>query len=136
MLKFFVELSDGELQEGSTWEAATAGSTFGLDNLVALVDCNGIQADGPLVVNIEPVADKWRSFGWETMEIDGNSMDQIVNALHAARSRAGKPKAIILRTRPGRGIPTLEKREKAHFVQVDPDEWDALEQELEDCCDV
>jgi len=133
--RVFVELSDGELQEGSTWEAATAGSTFGLDNLVALVDCNGIQADGPLVVNIEPVADKWRSFGWETMEIDGNDMDQIVNALHAARSRARKPKAIILRTRPGRGIPTLEKREKAHFVRVDPDEWDALERELEECYD-
>lgn len=133
--RVFVELSDGELQEGSTWEAATAGSTFGLDNLVALVDCNGIQADGALVVNIEPVADKWRAFGWETLEIDGNDMEQIVNALHASRSRSGKPKAIVLRTRPGRGIPTLEKREKAHFVRVDPDEWDALERELERCFD-
>ena len=61
-----MELSDGEMQEGSTWEAAMAGSSFRLDNLVALVDCNGIHADGKLVLDIEPVAEKWRAFGWDT----------------------------------------------------------------------
>ncbi|MGI8966084.1 MAG: transketolase, partial [Limisphaerales bacterium] len=70
--RVFVELSDGELQEGSTWEAAMSASHFKLDQLIAIVDCNGIQADGPIVLNIEPVADKWKSFGWETKEIDGN----------------------------------------------------------------
>ena len=64
--RVFVELSDGEMQEGSTWEAAMAGAHFGLDGLVALIDCNGIQADGPVVLDMEPVADKWRAFGWET----------------------------------------------------------------------
>jgi transketolase len=129
--RVFCELSDGEMQEGATWEAAMSAGHFGLDNLVALIDCNGIQADGALVLNMEPVADKWRAFGWETAEIDGNDMAQIVNALHGARSRSGKPKAIVLRTTPGKGIPTLEQRERAHFVRVDAGEWEALAEELE-----
>ena len=83
--RVFVELSDGELQEGSTWEAAMAAAHFKLDRLVAIIDCNGIQADGPIVLNIEPVAEKWKSFGWETTEIDGNDMAQIVQALETAR---------------------------------------------------
>jgi len=129
--RVFCELSDGEMQEGATWEAAMSAGHFGLDSLVALIDCNGIQADGALVLNMEPVADKWRAFGWETAEIDGNDMAQIVNALHGARSRSGKPKAIVLRTTPGKGIPTLERRERAHFVRVDAGEWEALAEELE-----
>ena len=68
----FVEFSDGELQEGATFEALMAGASFRLDNLVALIDCNGIQADGRIVIDIEPVADKCRAFGWDTVEIDGN----------------------------------------------------------------
>ncbi|MBZ6079094.1 transketolase [Microvirga puerhi] len=129
--RVFVELSDGEMQEGSTWEAAMSASHFRLDNLVALIDCNGIQADGAVVLHMEPVANKWRAFGWDTVEIDGNDMDQVVNALHGARSRNGKPKAIVLRTLPGKGVPTLEQREKAHFVRVEPGEWDDLAMELE-----
>jgi len=129
--RVFVELSDGELQEGSTWEAAMCASSFRLDNLIALNDCNGIQADGKVVLDMEPVPDKWRAFGWDTVEIDGNDMAQIVHALQGARSRNGRPKAIVLRTLPGKGVPTLERREKAHFVQVSPDEWGALAEELE-----
>src|SRR6185312_1485386 len=124
--RVFVELSDGEMQEGSTWEAAMSASHFGLDGLVALVDCNGIQADGPVVLDMEPVADKWQAFGWEVAEIDGNAMGDIVAALRDARQASGRPKAIVLRTLPGKGVPTLERREKAHFVRVDPGEWDAL----------
>jgi transketolase len=129
--RVFVELSDGEMQEGSTWEAAMAAASFRLDNLVALIDCNGIQADGALVLNMEPVADKWRSFGWASEEIDGNDINAVVGALVSARRTDAAPHAIILRTRPGRGVPTLERREKAHFVRVDPDEWDALRAELD-----
>jgi len=129
--RIFCEVSDGELQEGSTWEAATAGSTFKLDNLVTLVDCNGIQADGPMVVNIEPVADKWRAFGWDTVEIDGNDMKAIVDSLHRARAREGKPKAIVMRTKPGKGVARLEAREKAHFIAVGAAEWGAIAEELE-----
>ncbi len=130
--RIFVEFSDGELQEGSTWEALMSGGSFGLDNLVALIDCNGIQADGKIVIDIEPVADKCRAFGWDVQEIDGNSMDAIVAALRAARAKNGKPKAIVLRTLPGKGVPTLEKREKAHFVRVEANEWDQFDRELEE----
>ena len=129
--RVFCMLSDGELQEGSTWEAATAGSTFGLDNLVAINDCNGIQADGPMVVNIEPVADKWRAFGWDTIEIDGNDMVQVVTALNWARGRRRKPKVIVMRTKPGKGVARLEARQKAHFIDVGPSEWETIGSELE-----
>ncbi len=129
--RVFCELSDGELQEGSTWEAAMSASHFGVDRLVALIDCNGIQADGRIVLDMEPVADKWRAFGWQVQEIDGNDLAAIVAALGAARAPQGKPHAIVLRTRPGSGVPTLEAREKAHFVRVEADEWDALIAELE-----
>jgi transketolase len=129
--RVFVELSDGEMQEGATWEAAMAAPHFRLGTLVALIDCNGIQADGPIVMGVEPVAEKWRAFGWEATEIDGNCMAEIVNALHGARSSNGRPKAIVLRTLPGKGVPTLERREKAHFVRVEPGEWNALALELE-----
>ncbi len=129
--RVFVELSDGELQEGSTWEAAMSASHFGLDGLVALVDCNGIQADGPVVLDMEPVADKWRSFGWETFEIDGNDMDAVIETLAAARQRNGKPKAIVLRTLPGKGVRRIEQSEKSHFFRVDVGQWDAIIDEFE-----
>jgi transketolase len=129
--RVFVELSDGELQEGSTWEAAMAISHFRLDNLVALVDCNGIQADGPIVLRMEPIADKWRAFGWEARDINGNDLSEIIDALHWARAAAGVPHAIVLRTTPGKGLPSLERREKAHFVRIEPGDWDEFEKEFE-----
>jgi transketolase len=129
--RVFCELSDGELQEGATWEAAMAAAHFGLDSLVALIDCNGIQADGPMVIDMEPLADKWASFGWVTQEISGNDIGAVVAALTRARIAASKPHAILLRSTPGFGAPRLMAREKAHFVRVEPDEWDALIAELE-----
>ena len=129
--RVFVELSDGEMQEGATWEAAMAGGHFGLDRLVALIDCNGIQADGPMVIDIEPVADKWRAFGWDTVEIDGNDMTAIVGALMTARAANGRPKAIVLRTLPGKGVPRIEASEKAHFFRVELDQWDSIIDEFE-----
>jgi transketolase len=80
---------------------------------------------------MEPVAGKWASFGWATQEIDGNDMAVLVAALKRARQGSGKPHAIVLRTTPGFGAPRLMAREKAHFVRVEPDEWDALMAELE-----
>src|SRR4029079_2883746 len=102
--RVFVELSDGEMQEGATWEAAVSSSHFRLDNLVALIDCNGIQADGKMVLDMEPVADKWRAFGWDTREVNGNDIEAVVAALAAARQRTKRPHAIVLRTTPGYGI--------------------------------
>lgn len=124
--RVFCELSDGEMEEGSTWEAAMSAGHFGLDGLVALIDCNGIQADGPVVINIEPVADKWRAFGWDTVEIDGNDMNAIVGALMLARNANGRPKAIVLRTLPGKGVPRIESSEKSHFFRVDVSQWDSI----------
>jgi transketolase len=129
--RVFVELSDGEMQEGAIWEAAMAAAHFRLHDLVALIDCNGIQADGALVLDMEPVAAKWRAFGWATQEIDGNDLAAVVAALAEARAAEGRPHAIVLRTRPGCGVPTLERREKAHFVRVEHGEWDALRTELD-----
>ncbi|MDB5659689.1 MAG: transketolase [Cypionkella sp.] len=129
--RVFCEFSDGELQEGSTWEATMGAATFKCDNLVALIDCNGIQADGPVTVQIEPVADKFTAFGWDTVEVNGNDMAALVDALAGAREKNGRPKAIVLRTTPGHGVPTLVARDRAHFVRVDNSEWDALKAELE-----
>lgn len=129
--RVFVELSDGELQEGSTWEAAMAIPHFKLDNLVALVDANGIQADGPIVLKMEPIAEKWRAFGWQVRDINGNDIGAVVDSLHWARATAGEPHVIVLRTTPGKGIPTLERREKAHFVRIEPGDWGEFEKEFE-----
>ncbi len=129
--RVFVELSDGELQEGSTWEAAMAAAHFKLDHLVAIIDCNGIQADGPMVLNIEPVAEKWEAFGWLTTEIDGNDMAQVISALHGARRAAGQPKALVARTVPGKGVPCIEQCEKAHFLNVSQIDWNEAIRELE-----
>lgn len=129
--RIICELSDGELQEGSVWEAAMAAASHRVDNLIAVIDCNGIQADGPSVLDMEPITAKWTAFGWDTREIDGNDIDAIMQAFDQLRVRDGRPKAIVLRTTPGKGIPTLENRERAHFVRVEASEWDKLRDELE-----
>lgn len=129
--RVFCEFSDGELQEGSTWEAAMGAATFNCDNLVALIDCNGIQADGPVTARIEPVADKFTAFGWDSVEVNGNDIEALIAALEGARDRNGRPKCIVMRTTPGFGVPTIMARERAHFVRIANDEWDALKQELE-----
>jgi transketolase len=129
--RVFVELSDGEMQEGSTWEAAMSACHFRLDGLVALIDCNGIQADGPVVLDMEPIAARWSGFGWETFEVDGNDMAAVVKALADARVRNGKPKAIVLRTLPGKGVRRIETSEKSHFFRVDVGEWDSIIREFE-----
>jgi transketolase len=127
-------LSDGELNEGSTWEAALAGSHWRLDNLIALIDVNGQQADGPSreVLDFEPLADKWRAFGWQVWRVDGNDLGALVAAFDAARGHRGAaPRAIICDTLMGKGVPFLERREKTHFIRVEPAEWELALAELE-----
>ena len=125
-------LSDGELNEGSTWEAAQSASHWQLDNLIAVVDVNNQQADGPSseVMSFEPLEERWRSFGWHVARVDGNDLVALSEAFDAARDlQERKPRVIICDTRMGRGVPFLEGREKAHFIRVDPHEWAlALEQ--------
>src|SRR5689334_10320649 len=116
-------LSDGELDEGSTWEAAMGASHHRLGNLVAMVDINALQADGPTVgvLRTEPVADKWAACGWHAQRVDGNDVDALLAAFEGISTE--QPSVILCDTRIGRGVPMLEEREKAHFMRIDADEW-------------
>ncbi|KNC14515.1 transketolase [Pseudomonas sp. RIT-PI-a] len=128
-------LSDGELNEGSTWEAVMSASHWKLDNLIAIVDVNNQQADGRSseVLAFEPIVDRWQAFGWFTQRVDGNDLDALVKAFDAARSHGGtQPRVIICDTRMGRGVPFLETREKAHFIRVDEHEWNLALNHLEE----
>jgi len=112
----WVVIGDGETQEGSIWEAAMAASKWRLDNLTAILDYNHLQADGPVidVMPIEPVADKWRAFGWNTIEINGNDMRQVVDAMEKAREIKGIPTIIIANTIKGCGVSFMENVTKWH----------------------
>lgn len=127
-------LSDGELNEGSTWEAAMSASHWNLDNLIAIIDVNNQQADGysSEVLAFEPIVDRWQAFGWFVQRVDGNDLDQLVRAFDAARRHDGtQPRVIICDTRMGKGVPFLENREKTHFIRVDENEWDLALEVLE-----
>jgi len=120
-------LSDGELGEGSTWEAAMSAPNWDLDNLIAIVDFNNQQADGPStkVLSAEPIDAKWQAFGWHVQRIDGNDIDAVVAAFDKARELAEpRPRVIICNTKMAKGVPFLETREMTHFLRVDPHEWD------------
>lgn len=119
-------MSDGELDEGSTWEAAMGAAHHRLGNLICLVDINNQQADAPSskVLGFEPLADKWASFGWHVERVNGNDLDAVIDAFDAARSLTEeKPRVILFDTLMGRGVPFLESREKTHFIRVEADEW-------------
>ncbi|MCR5867776.1 transketolase [Aquincola sp. J276] len=119
-------MSDGELDEGSTWEAAMGAAHHRLANLVCLVDINNQQADGPSgkVLGFEPLADKWAAFGWHVQRVDGNDLAAVLRAFDGARHLAEpRPRVILFDTLMGKGVPFLEQREKNHFIRVDPPEW-------------
>jgi transketolase len=127
-------LSDGELDEGSTWEAAMACAHHGLDNVTAVVDVNALQADGPTpgVLQTEPITDKWRAFGWHAVRVDGNDIEALVAAFDGLREHRGSPSVLICDTRVGRGSPLLENKEKAHFMRVEKHEWQVARDQLEE----
>ncbi|MBG7622006.1 transketolase [Herbaspirillum sp. AP02] len=119
-------MSDGELDEGATWEAAMGAAHHQLGNLICLVDINNQQADGPSskIMGFEPLADKWTSFGWHVQRVDGNDLAAVVQAFDTARNlKDSKPRVILFDTLMGKGVPFLEQREKNHFIRVDPPEW-------------
>lgn len=119
-------MSDGELDEGSTWEAAMSAAHHGLSNLICLVDINNQQADGPStkVLGFEPLADKWAAFGWHVQRVDGNDLPAVLSAFDRARTLTeAKPRVILFDTLMGKGVPFLETRDKNHFIRVDPPEW-------------
>ena len=110
--KIFCIMGDGEQQEGNVWEAAMEAAHYNLDNLIAIIDVNGLQIDGPVsdVMNVEPLADRYRSFGWLVIEIDGHNMDQVVAGLEQARINAGcgKPTVVLANTVKGKGVSFME----------------------------
>lgn len=119
-------MSDGELDEGSTWEAALSASHFELSNLITLVDINNQQADGQStkILGFEPLVDKWAAFGWHVQRVNGNDLPAVLSAFDKARSlQQPRPRVILFDTKMGRGVPFLEQREKNHFMQVGAEEW-------------
>lgn len=116
--RVYTLLGDGELQEGIVWEAAMAASHYKLDNLVAIIDNNGLQIDGANdeVMKVSPLKEKWESFGWNTIEIDGHSFEEIKKAFTQARNKKEKPTAIIAKTVKGKGVTFMENQIGWHGV--------------------
>ena len=114
--RVYALLGDGEVQEGIIWEAAMSAAHYKLDNMIAFLDYNGLQIDGPneKVMNIGPIVDKFKSFGWNVIEIDGHDFDQIFAALDMAKETVGKPTMIIAKTIKGKGISFMENEASWH----------------------
>ena len=111
----YVMLGDGEVQEGMVWEAAMAAHHHDLGNLVAIVDCNGVQINGWVneIMTVEPLADKWRAFGWNVVEVNGHNMKDLLTVLHTAKTMRHPP-VILMRTVNGRGVSFMEDDCKWH----------------------
>jgi transketolase len=112
----YVVLGDGEIQEGQIWEAAMFAGARGIDNLVAIVDYNRIQLDGFVadILDLEPLADKWRAFNWHVLEVDGHSIPALQAAFSEAAATSGKPTVILAHTVKGKGVSFMENNPKFH----------------------
>lgn len=130
--RVYTILGDGELQEGQCYEAAMAASHYKLDNLVAFIDNNNLQIDGDVdkVMSIYPLKDKFISFGWEVIEIDGHNLDEIKGALAKAREVKGKPTAIIAKTIKGKGVSFMENNAGWHGKAPSKEEFELAMKEL------
>jgi len=122
--RVYVIVGDGENDVGETWEAAMAAPNLKLDNLVVLIDRNGIQQEGRTedIMPLEPLADKWRAFGWHVLEIDGHDVRQVLEALAAARAVKGRPVCILARTVKGKGVSFMENVIKYHGAATTDEE--------------
>ncbi len=131
--RVYVFLGDGECDEGQVWEAAMAAAHFKVDNLVAIVDRNQQQLDGYCydIMNLEPLAAKWRAFGWEVLEIDGHDFQQILKAFEKAQEVKGKPTVIIAHTIKGKGVSFMENNIEFHGKAPTPEEAEKALKELE-----
>ena len=131
--RVFTLLGDGELGEGSVWEGAMAGGHYELDNLIAIIDRNHLQISGSTedVMTLEPLAEKWKSFGWSVKEIDGNSMEEIVNVLTSVPFERDKPSLIIAHTTKGKGVDEMENLAKWHHGVPDSELFERAMNRLE-----
>lgn len=126
-------MGDGEIEEGQIWEAAMTASHYQLDNLCAIVDNNNLQIDGKVteVMNVHPIDEKFKSFGFHVINIDGNKIDEILNAFTEARTIKGKPTAIIAKTIKGKGISFMENQVGWHGKAPSKEEYETAIQELQ-----
>ena len=131
--RVFVLLSDGEMDEGSNWEAVLFAAHHGLDNLVAVVDYNKIQSLAPVVdtIGLEPFADKWRAFGWSVREADGHDHGALAQAFDSLPDIVGKPTVVICHTVKGKGVSFMENTVLWHYRSAQNDEFDAAMKELQ-----
>lgn len=130
--KVYVVLGDGELAEGSNWEAAAAAAHHRTDNLTAFIDNNGLQISGRVedVMDFAPIADKFRAFGWAVREIDGNRMEEVVDTLDALPFHTGQPSLIVAHTVKSKGFSEGEGKTAYHYWNPTPEDCDRLEKEL------
>lgn len=122
--KYIALLSDGECDEGSTWEAALLAGHLGLDNLTVIIDYNKIQSFGTTkeVLDLEPFEDKWRACKWEAASVDGHDFSQLVPTLSSLPLKGGKPSVVIAHTVKGKGIPRMENTLASHYQNIRPEE--------------
>ena len=128
----YVMFGDGEIQEGQVWESAMAGAFHKVDNVVAIVDYNRIQLDGFVkdIMEVAPLAEKWRAFGWHTLEIDGHDIPSIQKALREAEATKFRPTCIVAHTIKGKGVSFMENNPKFHGTAPTPAEVALALQEL------
>jgi transketolase len=128
----YVVLGDGEIQEGQIWEAAMFGGKYGMDNVCAILDYNGIQLDGFVkdIMDLEPIEEKWRSFGWHVIKVDGHSIPALQKAFADAAAAKGKPTIIIAHTVKGKGVSFMENNPKFHGTAPTREEATLALQEL------
>ena len=129
----FVLLSDGELNEGSNWEAILFAGHHRLDNLVAIIDCNGVQSLGSIseVLELEPLAEKFRAFGWHPVEVDGHDHDELKKAFDAVSDDSGKPTVLLARTVKGKGVDFMENDLLWHYRNPDDEQLAEALRQLE-----
>ena len=132
--RVYALLGDGEIAEGQVWEAAMSAGSYGLDNIIGIVDVNGIQADGKTstVLNTEPLHEKFAAFNYDVQRVNGNSITQVMEAVDKARfSTEKKPHIILCDTVPGTGLSFLIGNPKAHFISLSDEDWTRAFNELE-----
>ena len=131
--RVYVLMGDGEIQEGNIWEAAMAAAHYKCDNLCAILDYNGFQIDGRTcdIMNLEPLVSKWQAFGWQAIEIDGHSMEEILSAYKKAQETSGKPSIIIAHTIKGKGVSFMENVVDFHGRAPTKEEAEKALKELE-----
>ncbi len=132
-VRVYALLGDGEVQEGQIWEAAMSAAHYRLDNLTAILDRNRLQIDGRTgeVMGIEPLARKWEAFGWHTLEVDGHSFPELLDALEDAVQFKGRPTMIIAHTIKGKGVSIFENQVKYHGMAPNKEEYEQALKELQ-----